>query len=242
MKRLWLMIISVVGIAMLSGCLYPQEELKKNQVPDDLQLEVVQQAVTDFQKQNNGRLPIKTRDSDTPTFIKYPIDFKKLKQNGFLASTPGNAYEEGGYFQYVILDPENEANVKLVDLRFAEKLRELNFQIEIYRNENLYPPFGEKITNEVYKVNAEKLGLEHPPVVKSPYSGSNLPVVMDSNGKLFIDYRIDLFKALQEHKHNYKPGDDIRMILAEHYPIVPAYSLPYTIEKGEPVFQTNKEN
>ena len=70
----------------------------------------------------------------------------------------------------------------------------------------------------------------------SPYSQKKLPIIMNENGELFIDYRIDLYEALQEYDHSYENGDDIRFILAENTPFLPAYSLPYTIEDGEPVF------
>src|SRR5699024_7925410 len=81
-----------------------------------------------------------------------------------------------------------------------------------------------------------KLGLKNPPKVVSPYSKENLPIIMDRDGELYIDYRIDLYNALNEYDHNYKNGDDIRYILAENTPFVPVYSLPYTVENGEPVF------
>lgn len=59
---------------------------------------------------------------------------------------------------------------------------------------------------------------------------------MDTNGQLYVDYRIDLNDALQLYDHQYEEGNDIRFILAENTPFVPAYSLPYTIHEDEPVF------
>ncbi|SET89959.1 hypothetical protein SAMN05421676_11083 [Salinibacillus kushneri] len=236
--KIWLAILSFVVIVFLSGCLYPEEELKKNQVPDDMQLEMVQEAVTNYKNDHNGQLPIKTRDAGTPIFIKYPINFKTLKQNGYLSSTPGNAFEQGGHYQYVIIHPETKATVKLVDLRLSETLRELSFKLEVYRNEHIYPPFGEDVASGLYKIDIDKLGLEQPPVVKSPYTGQNLPIYMDTNGELVIDYRKDLYQVIQEYEHDYKTGDDIRYLLAEHYPFVPAYSMPFTIQDDEPVFQS----
>ena len=37
-----------------------------------------------------------------------------------MAEPPGNAYESGGVFQYVIIDAESNPTVKIVDLRIAE--------------------------------------------------------------------------------------------------------------------------
>ncbi|GAA0481165.1 hypothetical protein GCM10008986_02260 [Salinibacillus aidingensis] len=233
---------SFMAIVLLTGCMYPEEELQKNQIPNDMQLEMVQEAVSQYKNDHNGQLPIKNRDMDTDIFIKYPVDFKKLKQSGYLTTTPGNSYEQGGLYQYVIIRPETEATVKIVDLRQSEKLREINFQLEIYRNEHIYPPFGEEVAAGVYKIDIKKLGLEQRPVVQSPYTNQNLPIYMDTDGQLVIDYRKDLYKVIKEKEHNYQAGDDIRYLLADHYPFVPAYSLPYTLQDGEPVFHTYSEN
>src|SRR5699024_12802228 len=50
---------------------------------------------------------------------------------------------------------------------------------------------------------------------------------------IYVDYRIDLNNALEDYEHHYEEGDDIRYLLAENTPFVPAYSLPYTIQDGE---------
>ncbi|MBB6452198.1 hypothetical protein HNQ94_000643 [Salirhabdus euzebyi] len=236
MKKKWQLVFVLFLLLITTGCLYPNDRLAKNQVSNDLQLQTVQQAVESYREAKTGLLPIKNRNSDTPIFIKYPVDFNALKQNGFLASTPGNAFEEGGFYQYVIINVETNPTVKVIDLRMTEKLRQLNVQLEMYRNKHLYPPFGEMISNGVYNLNHEKIGLDEPPYVVSPYSQDNLPIVIDTNGELFIDYSKDLYRALKDFPNDYEQGDDIRYILAEQYPFVPAYSLPYTIKDGEPVF------
>jgi len=226
---------------ILSGCLYPQSEMEQNKVPYEEQLEIVQSAVNEYKEDKQGLVPIRTKSSDTPIFEKYLIDFTLLKQNGNLAEIPGNAYENGGVYQYTLLTPEENPRVKLIDLRITEAIRSVNVQLDIYRNEHIYPAYGEKISDGVYTVNYEKLGIENPPTIVSPYSNENLPIIMDVDGNLYVDYRIDLKRALEEYDHNYIEGEDIRYILAENTPFVPAYSLPYTIEDGEPVFLMKKE-
>ena len=218
MKHTYLVGISLVFMVfILSGCLYPKSELAQNQIPYEEQLNMVQTAV-----------------DETPIFEKYLIDFSLLKERGLLASIPGNAYEMGGVYQYVLITPEEDPRVKLIDLRLTEALRSVHFKLKLYRDKHLYPPFGEEITKGVYQINYDKLAMKEPPRVVSPYSQVNLPIVMDVNGELYIDYRIDLQRALEENDHSYTEGDDIRMILAETTPFVPAYSLPYTIlENGD---------
>lgn len=216
--------------------MYPSGQLSKNQVPNEIQLEMVQRAISQYAENNNGLLPIRTKDMDTPIFQKYLIEFTKLKEQGLLDSTPGTAFENGGVYQYVIITPEDNPTVKVIDLRLAEQIRSLQTSINLYRSEHSYPPFGEEVEDGMYKINYEKIGLDHDPYVVSPYSGINLPIVMDTNGQVQIDYRSDLYDALQTYEHNYEKGDDIRYLLTDHYPFAPAYSLPYTVIDGEPHF------
>lgn len=221
---------------LLSGCLYPQSELEQNQIPNEQQLQTVQQAVDNYKEEQQGLVPIKTKPNETPIFQKYLIDFSTLKETGYIAEIPGNAYENGGVYQYTLLSPEDDPRVKLIDLRITEAIRSVNVQLDFYRNEHIYPAYGEKITEGVYTVDYEKLGLDSPPTVISPYSQENLPIIMDVDGNLYVDYSIDLNIALNEFDHDYTEGEDIRYLLAENTPFVPAYSLPYTIKNGEPAF------
>lgn len=234
-KWIQLLIFTLIAV-FLSGCLYPESEKAKNQIPHEQQLEMVQNAVEQYKEEKNGLVPIKTKPEDTPIFEKYLIDFNLLKEANVLTETPGNAFENGGFYQYAILYPEDDPQVRLIDLRLTETLRMVNVQLDVYRSEHQYPPFGEKIDENIYTIDYEELGLKEAPTVVSPYSQKKLPIIMNENGELFIDYRIDLYEALQEYDHSYENGDDIRFILAENTPFLPAYSLPYTIEDGEPVF------
>lgn len=234
MKKLLLVIIT--SMFLLTGCLYPKEELAKNQIPNESQLEMVQNAVDQYVEMTDGLVPIKTKPSDVDIYEKYLIDFTILKENNLISEIPGTAYENGGAYQYIILDPENNPRVKLIDLRISDKLRELYTKLDIYRSEHLFPPFGEQIEKGIYKLNYEKLGYKSEPHVVSPFTKNNLPVVMNTDGELFVDYRIDLQQALDEFDHSFEEGDDIRSILEDNYHFVPVYSLPYTIKDGEPVF------
>ncbi|WP_338789307.1 hypothetical protein [Metabacillus sp. FJAT-53654] len=229
------------GCFLLSGCLYPEEKLQKNTIPYEDQIAAVQNSVDRFQEESGGLLPIKTRDMTTPIYQKYPIDFSALSPK-YMAEPPGTAYESGGIYLYTLVDVEENPTVKLIDLRIAETIHELTVRLDVYRQSNGYPPFKDLITNDIYTLDYEKLGYDEDPFVESPFSGENLPLVIDKNAKVYVDYRIDLFKALQEKEHSYKPGDDIRDLLVKDTYFVPAYSLPYTInEKGEPVFVEAKE-
>lgn len=229
-------ILVLIVVLLLSGCLYPKNELAQNKVPNTDQLDLVQTAIQKYQENTNGLMPIKTKPADTPVFEKYIIDFSVMKENNVLSEIPGNAFENGGVYQYALISPEENPSVKLIDLRITEELRQVNIRLETFRQKNIYPPFGQEIVKGIYTINYESLGLSNEPYVVSPYSNNNLPIIMDTDGQLYVDYRIDLNDALQTYEHQYEEGDDIRFILAENTPFVPVYSLPYTIQEEEPIF------
>jgi hypothetical protein len=233
MKSKVLTALLTLTILFLSGCMYPDKELAKNQIPYEDQIQSVQQAVNSFQEDNGGILPIKTKEFDTPIYQKYPIDFKRISPK-YLSEPPGNAFESGGIFQYVLVDAETNPTVKLLDLRMAETIRDIKLRIKT----SGYPPFKEKIGDNVYTIDYSELGFKQPPVVVSPYTNQNLPLVITGNAEVFVDYRQDLYQILQKSNKKVTPGEDIRNILLEDSMIVPAYSLPYTVDENnnEPIF------
>ena len=224
-----LAIISIV----LSGCMYPNEELAKNQIPYKDQIQAVQTAVDSFKKDNGGILPIKTKEASTPIYQKYPIEFKRITPK-YLAEPPGNAFESGGVFQYVLVDVETNPTVKLFDLRMAETIRDIKFRIKT----NGYPPFKKRIANNVFSIDYKQLGFEKDPYAVSPFTNQNLPFVITGSAEVYVDYRADLYQALKKTDKHWKPGEDIRSILVTDSMFVPAYSLPYTVDSttNEPVF------
>ncbi|WP_226666883.1 hypothetical protein [Metabacillus litoralis] len=238
--KFYKILVVMLGCILLTGCLYPEEKLQKNSIPYDDQIAAVQSSVDQYQEDTSGLLPIKTRDMTTPIYQKYPIDFSMLTPR-YMAEPPGTAYESGGVYQYVLVDVEEDPTVKLLDLRVTEELHELSIKLEVYRQAKGYPPFKDLITSEIFTLDYEKLGYKEPPTVQSPFTGEYLPLIIDKEANVYVDYRIDLNRALQEKDHSYKQGDDILNILVKDSPFVPAYSLPYTIDdKGEPIFRTEE--
>jgi hypothetical protein len=223
----------ILVLITLTGCMYPEENLVQNQVPYKDQLDSVQSAVKQFQDANGGILPIKTRDAETPIYQKYPIEFKKIVPK-YLSEPPGNAYENGGIFQYVLVDVEENPTVKLLDLRIAETIREIKMRIEA----NGYPPFKDQIADNIYTLDFKKIGYKQEPVATSPFTNQNLHFIISTDGEIFVDYRSDLYQAIKSTKLDLNEGEDIRHILVNESMFVPAYSLPYTIDKStsEPIF------
>src|SRR5690625_2207820 len=140
---------------------------------------MVQSAVEQYKESTGGLVPIQTKPSDTPIFQKYLVDFTVLKENNIITEIPGNAFENGGVYQYTLITPDEDPQVKLIDLQVTEALRSVNVQLNIYRDKHLYPPFGKEIEEKIFTVDYEELGLDEPPTIRSPYSNENLPIVMD---------------------------------------------------------------
>ena len=221
---------------LLGGCLYPQAEKMKNQVSYPSQIEMVQSAVDQFQEDEGGILPIQTKDANTPIYQKYVINLKKISPR-YMAEPPESAYEAGGYFQYVLVDVESDPTVKLLDVRLAEAIQDLSLRLNAYRQKNGYPPFKERLANHAFTLDHEKLGLDKPPTVISPYSQKELHLILDEEGEIFVDYTPDLYDVLQKYDVHVKQGEDIREILVETSDFVPAYSLAYTVdEQKRPIF------
>ncbi|MCB7070036.1 hypothetical protein LIZ76_08640 [Caldibacillus sp. 210928-DFI.2.22] len=222
---------------ILSGCLYPEDDQAKR-LPNEVEVEAVQKAVDNYYQDTDGILPIKNKDDETDMFMKYLVDFKRIVPQ-YLSEIPKNAYENGGVFQYVIMNPETNPTVKIFDLRIAEKIREVNYRLVSKE----YPPFKEVIGKNAFSLDYKKLGFEEDPMIESPYTGKNLPLIMSGEGEIYVDYTNDLYQLWETGKlSKVKPGEDIRIMLAEQSIFVPAYSLPYTIdEQGKPVFMEKKE-
>ena len=214
--------------------MYPEDLTVEKQIPAQDQVCAVQRAINEY-KVDTGVLPIKNRDMDTDIFIKYLIDFEKLVPK-YLSAAPANSYEKGGIFQYVIWEAENNPTVKLVDLRTPDKIRDVYARMTVKN----YPQYGQAITDYIFTINHKNIGYEEPLTVPSPYTNNTLPLILNSEGKVYVDYSIDLNLFIQEQNLSLTEGEDIRFYLADFYPVLPAYSLPYTVnEHNEPIFMYN---
>ncbi|TDL34725.1 hypothetical protein E2R51_03115 [Jeotgalibacillus sp. S-D1] len=222
-------IFVLLTVVLLSGCMFPAQQNAENEIPYDDQIAVVQQAVDAFQEESGGLLPIKTTEEDTQIFRKYLIDFSKIKPR-YMDQLPGNAYENGGVFQYLLMDVEEDPTVYIFDLRIAEEIRTM--QVKIQANRGI--PFKEPLGGNLYTIDYKKLGYKEEPTVQSPFTNKELPLIADGNGTIYVDYITDLYQVSQE--SNIDPGEiveDIRSILYEESVFVPAYS---------PLYEVNEQN
>ena len=229
-------IISIIVILLLTGCLYPDEERTENQIPYQDQLDSVQSAVLQY-RMDNGALPVKTREEGTPLFRKYPVNFAQLVPR-YMQTAPGNSFESGGVFQYVVVNPEEMAEVKLIDLTIIRQIQDFERRIQSYQRDSGYAPVAEVVSDELLLLDYEALNYEEQPTVKSPFHPNHrLPLLMQANGEIIIDYSLDIqYYYENEDISLYEEGDDLRWLLVENSPFVPAYSRPQTFKDGEVIF------
>lgn len=230
------MIICVSFVFALAGCLYPEERKTQNQIPYEDQLVSVQKSVDDF-LEDQGVLPIMNRDEDTPIYQKYPIDFRRLIPR-YIQEPPGNAFESGGIYQYVLVNVEENPTVKLIDLRVVDAIQDYQFTINQYKRENKYIPFGKVLDKNLFQLNHSALGYDSIPQVESAITGNHLPFIVNGQGEIFVDYSQDLYKLIEEHDLDLTAleNEDIRHVIVDHSPFVPVFSVPYTVKDGKPVF------
>ncbi len=230
------LIFLALTVILLSGCLYPQEERSRQHGPNQEQVDRVQNAVTQFQE-STGVLPIATREADTPTFRRYPVQFTQLIPS-YINEPPGNAFENGGNYQYVLVNVEEFPTVKLIDLTTTRTIQEVETRIFSYRSSNDYAPVEEIVGDELLRLDYEALGYEEEPVVDSPFHPDHrLPLLFTTQGDVVIDFSLDIQYYIEEYgMGDYEEGDDLRWLLVDHSPFVPAYSVPQTVKDGEIVF------
>lgn len=229
MKNLIHISLLVVVTVILAACGGGYDDGVARDVPDVDAINSMQRAIDDYQAAT-GVLPIKESAVDTDIFIKYRIDYEKLVPQ-YIAKSPDNAYEQGGIFQYVIWNAEEDPTIKLVDLRVPEKIRDVNM-IHMAKD---YPQFKDQIAEHIYTINHENLNYDEPLTVQSPYSTTLLPLILTAQGDIYVDYTIDLQQFIDDNNLTPTPGEDIRYLIAEESMFLPAYSLPYTVDENNEV-------
>ncbi|UUZ94415.1 hypothetical protein LJK87_07575 [Paenibacillus sp. P25] len=227
-------IILVLMIA-LSGCMYPNELKKQNQIASGEYIVLVQNAIDQY-KAKTGVLPIKNSDEMTPLYEKYPIDFSKLRGR-YLSEVPANAFENGGSAMYVLVDAETKPTVKMMDLTSFQQTVELQKQIDDYKARTGESPFGEPVAKGFHFIDFDKLKMK-PEQVRSVYSPQQmLPFLLHDSGRVTIDYAPEIMKLIDKEKLQSKldGSEDLREPLVKESPFVPARSYAYRWQNGTPV-------
>ncbi|WEG11381.1 hypothetical protein PU629_14565 [Pullulanibacillus sp. KACC 23026] len=217
---------------ILQACGYPGDPKATSHTAYKAQITEVQQAVDDYKKKT-GVLPIKNSTPETPIFEQNAIDFKRLVPE-YLPEAPVNAYEEGGYFQYVIVNAETDPTVKVYDLTIISTIQDIENKIQVFRENKGFSPVGQILADGRYTIDYKAIGYKTAPEVKSPYSGQPLSLFMDSKSQVYVNYLPDIYNAVKASKEKLPKGKDLRYLLYAKSPYVPVASVPYALnDKGE---------
>ncbi|MGV3488075.1 MAG: hypothetical protein ACO1OC_05765 [Tuberibacillus sp.] len=238
MKQKKIYITIIMALFFMTGCLNPGNEKAQNHIAYKSDITAVQQAVDDYKKKTKV-LPIKNSTEKTPIYKKYPIDFDKLIPD-YMPNAPANAYEEGGIFQYVLVDAETDPKVKVIDLTLTNKVDEIQMKIDEYRSIHHFSPLKSVIMDGVYSIDYKAIGYDKPPYITSPYSGKELGFVMDKDSNVHINYLPDIYDAVKKLGKTQPEGEDLRPLLVKDSFFVPVDSLPYTMKDGQVTFLINK--
>ncbi|SDC12624.1 hypothetical protein [Shouchella lonarensis] len=241
MKDRLKLVFASLCIVLFSGCFFPNEQRVENQITYPDQLASVQTAIEQFQVDNGG-LPIRTFDESVPMYHRYVIDFSQLVPR-YMQTPPGTAFENGGTHQYVLVNVEDDPQVKVIDLTSVKVIRELQERVRDYRRAHTYAPVEETLDQGLFTLDFEALGYEEAPYVQSPYHETiRLPLLYTNEGNVVIDYKMDLTMYMQDAAEIPEEGIDLRPLLYEESPYAPAHSVPYSLDKeGEIIYDRGLE-
>ncbi|OCT12784.1 hypothetical protein A8709_32385 [Paenibacillus pectinilyticus] len=233
-------LLALVLVILLTGCAYPQELRKENQINPAEFITVVQQAI-DTYHEKTGVLPIKNSEMTTPLYEKYVIDFAKLKKTNLLSSVPANAFESGGIFIYVLVDAETKPTVKLMDLSAYQSVDDVQKKVNDYiAKHGGNVPQGVSINDDFAYVDFKPLDLKEPNI-KSVYDRKNVIryILNKQTGEVAIDYAMDINTFIQNNAlgNSLKPEQDLRQILVEKSYFVPIRSVSYKWLNNQPMPQ-----
>ncbi|MCR2803023.1 DUF3939 domain-containing protein [Paenibacillus soyae] len=220
-------------MTLLSGCLYPEENLKQNVPPKEAVRNV--QAAIDQYFEEKGLLPISNSDQDVPKYEKFKLDFKKLQSTGYLSAIPTAAFENGGTYFFLIMDEETDPTVKLMDIVTYQRINDVQKWVKEYRDSRGALPQGDEMYPGFYTIDYESMGRKAPEL-RSVFSGTMLSAIMDKNGLVYTDYGVDIMQLMQKNADLQAAEDtDLREWLADASDFVPVKAPEYRLRNGEPV-------
>ncbi len=229
-----------IMVLLLTGCMYPDELRKENQVAPGEYIPVVQQAVDRYIEANSVP-PIKNSEIDTPIFEKYVVDFKKLMDSGYLSQLPLDSFESGGSYYYVLIHIEEQPTVKLLDLVVKQQVGDVQRAVEQYSlAHNGQLPLGDEAGEGYFRIQYDQLGIQAVQI-RSPYSRQFLSLLLHESGKVYIDYAPDLMRVKEQAGETFSAEQypDLRYLLTEVHHVVPVSSAPYVWSDGQPRVRTN---
>ncbi|GIQ61742.1 hypothetical protein PACILC2_03100 [Paenibacillus cisolokensis] len=226
---------ALAALLLLTGCLYPGDEQATRPAGIKEAVRNVQSAIDQYME-DTRMLPIKNATRDTPLYEKFVIDFAKLKRTGYMSALPAVSYEEGGHYYFLVIDEETDPLVKLMDLRIAQQINDIQSWVDGYMAaHNGEVPKGDQAYPDFYYIDYERMNKKSPTIV-SPYSNAPIQAIVHDNGTVFADYGIDIMQTLQRESNGSAEAlpDDLRRLLVDRYDFVPVKGPAYRLAGGEP--------
>jgi hypothetical protein len=229
MKQFFLFIGIVV---MLTGCMYPSEE-RQQLANVDTHLARVQ-AQSEQLLQQTKTLPYTYTQDERKFTSHYLVNVKQLPE------IPPTAYEKGGNFYYVFVGAEgNNPFVRLFDLRLNDEVERVQQAVQWYFSKYKRFPTTGKAVDGYYNINLAAVKMEKIKIPSPYYGDSQLPILLDEKGMVYLDYRGDALRMIQEAALKPPAGEDLRVFLAKNSRFVPAFS-PHLYLQQEGVIRFNK--
>lgn len=231
----FLALLSALGLILISltGCLYPKDRLKQNQVAPKEAVRNVQAAIDQY-KTETGMLPIKNSTAETPKYEKFYVDFAKLGRTGYLSDIPAAAFEKGGSYSFLVIDEETAPRVKLLDILAFQKINDIQNWVTSYIQTNGVLPKGEQTYPGFYQIHYKEMN-KTAPTIRSVFTGQTLQALVDENGVVYSDYGIDIMQYIQKSgKTDYAANFDLRALLVDGSDFVPVKAPVYHLVNQEP--------
>ncbi|MBM7564480.1 hypothetical protein [Paenibacillus sacheonensis] len=228
-------IVLVFMAALLSGCLYPKDQMGQFQKPPKDAILTVQTVIDQFQK-DTGLLPIQNSEADTPVYEKFKVDFDKLQRMNYVSTIPESAYEKGGSYYYLVINEEKDPTVKLMNLVVYQKMNDLEASVKAYSDtHNGKLPAGKEMYPSFTAIDYDALDVKEPEL-RSVFTGSLLTAMMDPTGKVYLDYGPDIMqqKSKLPSGNELDPNADLRSLLVDASDFVPVKSPAYRLVNGDP--------
>jgi hypothetical protein len=233
LSRLLTISMLIITFLPIMGCLYPDDQTPNSQASARESVLTVQDAV-DRYKEQTGLLPIQNDQETVPLYEKYKVDFGKLKRMGFISQIPSASYENGGSYQFLIIDEETKPLVKLLDISVFQAVIDVQKRVDEYRskrsNQN---PAGDEIYPGFAIIDFNKLGTKAQDII-SVYSRQSLNLLVNAQGQVLVDYGIDIVTAIKKSGVQPQKDVDLRRELIEASYFVPVRSPVYHLVDGEP--------
>jgi hypothetical protein len=215
----------------LTACMYPSDQ-RQQLSKVDIQVAKVQAQSEQYLAQNKV-VPYKYSVEQRKFTTHYLVDFSQL------TDVPLTAYEKGGSFIYVFVGAEGKQPlVRLFDLRVNDEVEKVQLALKDFKTRTGKLPTNGKEIGGYYNIDLVKLHMTDVSIPSPYFASSHLPMLIDKNGLIYLDYRSDVTRLIQTTKQKPVTGD-LRQFIIKDSLFVPAFSPPMKVgENGEILFSS----